>query len=984
MVRSKKPFPAVLPLLLAAATALFISACNLTSTPQEPIDTTDVPTTTVLPTRTSSAPTPVTVTALPVIPTQGPQGSTPVVILPPTSLPFPTSTPLPISIFILSPIPGSVVAGNVQVLGAAVHPQFLQYQLEYGPDPNPGNLWYPASGVVQMPVVSGILGIWNTTVIQDSVYQLRLRVTLRDGTNLITVANSIRIQNRVPTPIPTATTIPRPIAAFTQDRVIGQAPLVVRFFNQSTGSVSSHSWSFGDGGSSPEVNPVHTFRNPGVYTVQLTVAGPGGSSNVSRQINVQSAVPPVAGFTQDVTSGSSPLTVRFTDQSTGAVTTRAWNFGDGQTSAELNPAHTFTAVGTYNVILTVSGPGGSSSVTRQITVQNPTIPAPIAALVASQTTGNAPLTVQFDASDSSGQIDSYNWDFGDGQLGTGRIVTHTFTAAGEYQVRLLVVGPGGQSAAQAAITAVRPPDAPVASFTANPTSGDIPLTVQFDAAGSTGPIDSYAWNFGDGQSGSGVSPSHTFTAPGTYTVELTVSGPGGTSSTSVAVSATEPVTPPAAAFEITALGAYAPLEVEFINQTSGENLTFAWDFGDGQTSAERAPRHTFINPGTYTVTLTAEGLGGTDTAQQTFEVSPAPEVTAAFTVNPPGGEAPLSVQLEAVQAANLVAYAWAFSDGGTAAGPSASYTFANPGSYTVTLTVTSADGRSASADQTVAVTAPAPPPGPGIVLQTPILPDLESPTVQAHLRAIYERGLAQGRRASVFARAGDDQAVQPGYLTPFADPGLTLSDAAFQAVVDWHNQLDVGGGRSSFDYVGAAARAGWRAEDLLDPARADVVVCSPGETPLGCEIRMLQPGVALVSVGLNNVFDGDLTAFRAALDTSIQTLLDSGVIPVVSTIQPDPRDPAATDAVNTAIIETAQGVAGRNNTTVPIYNLWRRYNDLPSSGLAGDGTTPTVAPAGPGDLSPESVNGFGINARNRDILTILDLLRSRIYPDAQP
>jgi hypothetical protein len=112
--------------------------------------------------------------------------------------------------------------------------------------------------------------------------------------------------------------------------------------------------------------------------------------------------------------------------------------------------------------------------------------------------------------------------------------------------------------------------------------------------------------------------------------------------------------------------------------------------------------------------------------------------------------------------------------------------------------------------------------------------------------------------------------------------------------------------------------------------------------------------------------------------------LDSGVIPVVSTIQPTPYNPAAGDAVNTAIIETAQAVAQRNNTTVPIYNLWRRYNDLPVGGISGDGVTPTVAPAGPGDLTPESVNSFGINARNHDILTILDLLRTRIYPDAQP
>ena len=876
------------------------------------------------------------------------------------------------------------MAGNVQVLGAAVHPLFLQYQLEYGPDPNPGNLWYPASGVVQTPVISGVLGIWNTTVIQDSVYQLRLRVTLRDGTSLSTVANNIRIQNQAPTPVPTATTVPRPIAAFTQDRVVGQAPLVVRFFNQSIGNITSYSWNFGDGGSSPEVNPVHTFRSPGVYTVQLTVTGPGGSSNVSRQISVQSATPPVAAFTQDRTSGPSPLVVRFSDQSTGVITSRAWNFGDGTISAETNPTHTFTAVGTYNVMLTVTGPGGSSSVTRQITVQNPTIPAPIAALAVSQSSGNAPLTVQFDASDSSGQIDSYNWDFGDGQLGAGRIVTHEFASPGEYQVRLLVVGPGGQSEARTTITVVRPPDAPIASFTLNPTSGNVPLVVQFDASSSTGPIDSYSWDFGDGQSGTGLTPVHTYTAPGTYTVELIITGPGGTSSTSAVVSATEPIAPPEAAFEIVLLGSSAPLEVQFINQTSGESLTFSWDFGDGQSSTERDPLHTFVVPGSYIVRLIVQGPGGTDSAERTIEVSSPPAVEASFTVNPPGGTAPLTVQLEAAQLPNLVAFDWNLGDGAVASGPSVSHTYEAAGDFTVTLTVTSADGRTASAQQTVSVAVQESLPGAGIVLQTPVTPDLESFGVQAALRAIYERGEAQGRSVAVFAKVGDDLAVQAGYLVPFADPGLNVTNADLADILNWYNQLDVGDGRSSFDRESVAARAGWRVQDIVSQAQANGAICSSGEAPLQCEVRLLQPGVALISVGLNHVFDGDLSDFRATLDGIIQSLLDDGVIPVVSTIQPVPSNPAGADAVNTAIVETAQAVALRNNTAVPIYNLWLRYTNLPGGGLGGDGISPTVSPAGPGDLSPASVSVYGINARNHDILTILDMLRSRVYPDAQP
>src|SRR5690606_7342737 len=125
------------------------------------------------------------------------------------------------------------------------------------------------------------------------------------------------------------------------------------------------------------------------------VTGPGGTSNVSQQINVQSATTPVAAFTQDKVSGSSPLTVKFTNQSSGNITSYKWDFGDGGTSTEQSPSHEFTAVGTYNVILTVTGPGGTSSVTRKITVEDPVIPAPEALFTVDKSSGDAPLVVQF-------------------------------------------------------------------------------------------------------------------------------------------------------------------------------------------------------------------------------------------------------------------------------------------------------------------------------------------------------------------------------------------------------------------------------------------------------------------------------------------------------------------------------------------------------------------------------------------------------------
>jgi PKD repeat protein len=701
---------------------MILSACNLTSNPEQQLSLTEIPTNISPPTRTI-IPTGGVPTTLPITQIAPPTSQSLVlpptsISLPPTFAQFPTNTPTPISIVILSPIPGNVVAGNVQVLGAAIHPLFLQYQLEYGPDPNPGNLWYPATGIVQNPVFNGLLGIWNTTVIQDSVYQLRLRVTLRDGTGLATVVNNIRIQNRVPTPVPSATpNIPRPIAAFTQDRSAGQAPLIVRFLNQSSGSITNYFWTFGDGGSTSEPNPVYTFRSPGVFTVTLSIVGPGGTSNVSQQINVQSPTGPVAAFTQDKISGPSPLNVKFTNQSTGTITAYGWTFGDGTTSIEQSPTHQFANVGTYNVILSVTGPGGTSFVTRKITVEDPVIPPPIAVFTPDRISGNVPLQVQF-ANQSTGQITGFAWDFGDGQTSADKNPVHTFTTAGTFTVRLIAIGPGGQSLTQTTITVTTPPNAPIATFTQNPASGNIPLNVQFTNQ-SSGSITAYNWDFGDGQVSTDKDPSHIYTSTGTFSVKLKVTGPGGTSEAQSTITATKPIATPVAAFTANPSTGVIPLNVQFVNQSTGESITYTWDFGDGSlVSSEVSPIHIYTTVGTYTVRLTATNAGGTNSTSQTITVSaPAVAPVASFTADVSSGVAPLNVNFSSTSTGDISAYTWDIVDNSTGgsigSSPDAatSFSFTTAGSYTVTLTVSGPGGTNSTA-QTITVSAAAiqPPP----------------------------------------------------------------------------------------------------------------------------------------------------------------------------------------------------------------------------------------------------------------------------------
>lgn len=153
--------------------------------------------------------------------------------------------------------------------------------------------------------------------------------------------------------------------------------------------------------------------------------------------------------------------------------------------------------------------------------------APVASFAASTTTGLAPLALNF-INSSSGSITSYKWTFGDGATSTAQAPTHTYSAAGTYTVGLTVTGPGGSNTHTRSnyINVSGAAKAPVAAFTANKTSGTAPLAVQFTST-STGTIGSYSWKFGDGSTSTAQNPLKTYSAPGTYTVSLTVNGSAG-------------------------------------------------------------------------------------------------------------------------------------------------------------------------------------------------------------------------------------------------------------------------------------------------------------------------------------------------------------------------------------------------------------------------------------------------------------------------
>jgi len=256
---------------------------------------------------------------------------------------------------------------------------------------------------------------------------------------------------------------------------------------------------------------------------------------------------------------------------------------------------------------------------------------PVAGFTMSAQSGEVPLTVDFSAvpsSDEDGTITAYEWDFGDGTAGAGKSVSHTYDAAATYVVMLRVTDDDGDFATARKTVYVLPgePPGPAASFTASPSSGTSPLSVRFDASGSTyenGTINWYEWDFGDGAMGYGRTVSHTYYSvqQQTYTVRLTVygtDGKTGTATGSVSVTVTGGGTPaagaPSARFDIQfddvtqdpaeeyANDDVAPVRAWFDPSDSmadtGRTLTaYIWSFGDGSTETTISPTiipHTFI------------------------------------------------------------------------------------------------------------------------------------------------------------------------------------------------------------------------------------------------------------------------------------------------------------------------------------------------------------------------------------------------------
>lgn len=251
--------------------------------------------------------------------------------------------------------------------------------------------------------------------------------------------------------------------------------------DQSTGSIASRSWTFGDGATSTALNPTHVYASAGTFTITLTVRNSSGaSSSVSHTVSVGAPAPSPsvsANFTFSPASATAGQTVAFYDQSTGGVTSWRWTFGDGSSSTAKNPSHAYAAAGNYTVTLAVSNGSTSSSTARTISVAavTPGTPSVSASFNYSPAAPSVGQAVVF-ADASTGSPTSWSWNFGDGQSSSAQNPSHAFAASGNYSVTLTARNSGSSSASTRVVTVA----SSIGKF-----SSLVPVSAQTTGAGSS-------------------------------------------------------------------------------------------------------------------------------------------------------------------------------------------------------------------------------------------------------------------------------------------------------------------------------------------------------------------------------------------------------------------------------------------------------------------------------------------------------------------
>jgi PKD repeat protein len=505
-----------------------------------------------------------------------------------------------------------------------------------------------------------------------------------------------------------ATVFNPPVAIFSVDSVLGcNLNHNFHFINQSLSS-ESYLWSFGDGTVSSLKNATHLYAKEGVYTVSLVVTDSNHCSDKMVKSDYIIASSPHSPFVKaSLQQGCAPLKVAFSGTSEKAVSW-LWDFGNGKTSTLQNPEYVYDSAGIFDVRVSIlDGKNCPSSLGLPgfIKSQKNTVSANFTNATHQ---GCSPLTVLFN--NQSLQGDSWLWDFGDGSQSTFKNPSHTYIKTGDFKVQLTSYSKENCSAKFIANGPIMV-FLPKASFQMNQSPGCAPYLASFKNTSAL--AQKYVWRFGDGDSSLDENPTHTYLAPGDYSVTLIAINNSGCADTMKAASFIHVVNPGANYTSSTPIKGCAPLSASFSDNTPGASA-WQWKFGDGGSSTERQPTHLYTKDGLYKVSLLMHISGGCTQSFPMFRTVQVFNGVANFNVT----QSECSAPYEAVfkdSSLNASSWLWDFGDSTSSTVQNPVHTYKNKGAYSVKLQTKTKEGCESTLVESNALffVDCGPPPGPG-------------------------------------------------------------------------------------------------------------------------------------------------------------------------------------------------------------------------------------------------------------------------------
>lgn len=512
-----------------------------------------------------------------------------------------------------------------------------------------------------------------TTYLSAGKYTVTLTVTNDAGTHTITRTQYISVFDG-------------PKADFAADKLSSCSPGRIQFTDQSTPSaetsITGWQWEFGDGATSTEQNPKHVYRSPGNYTVILRVTNNIGCSQlIPRQNYISISAGVVPAFSNTLPDKcQAPALVEFTNTTSGPDSlTYRWDFGDGTTSTETNPTHTYRENKDYTVVLIATSNRGCMDTLKKA---NAVSVGSYKSDFRVQDTACATKRAGF-VNTTTPVPASFTWIFEDGTTSTERRPFKTYAAGGSYAVTLINQFPNCRDTITKNISIAALPD--VQFSASDSVRCEPPLPVNFRNTAINGA--SYFWDFGDSSFSRSANPSHTYTRPGFYPVSLKVISPEGCTDSLVKPAYIRIQKPVVNVQNLPQRGCL-PFEFKPIPSINSVDsaVSYRWDFGDGATATGRLPTHTYTVQGTYTVTLTlTTSTGCTETTRIAGAVKVGTKPTAAFSTSTTDVCASQSIQFNNESPDPTDEYLWQFGDGGISTAKNPAYQFRDTGLQDVTL-----------------------------------------------------------------------------------------------------------------------------------------------------------------------------------------------------------------------------------------------------------------------------------------------------------